>query len=258
MIRRNAITSLVCLVLLAPNAFGQETEKPAAGQDKLDKKVLDIVKQTGDLYKNAKSMHVEGTILGELSNDAGIEKTNTTAVYDVEKPNHFSVRTKSDGDAKKGPDIIADGKNLIVFRKALNQYTEQAAPKSLGEIGLTLLRLGANNAGMLFANILADDPAQLLMDGVTSCTYAGTDKVDGVPVHRMKFVQPQFDWELWVAAEGKPYILRMISVQNGPEGKLTTTETYKNWKLDGTPAEGAFKFEAPKDATKVDRFPRQQ
>ena len=108
--------------------------------------------------------------------------------------------------------------------------------------------------GMLFANVLADDPGDVLMQGVNSCSYVGKDKVDETPVHRMKFSQEGFDWELWVAAEGKPYILRMIRIADGPDGKMTTTETYKNWKLDGEFAKDTFTFSAPKGVTKVDEF----
>jgi hypothetical protein len=70
----------------------------------------------------------------------------------------------------------------------------------------------------------------------------------------MKFVQPQFDWELWVASEGKPVVLRMISISKMGDNQSTTTETYKNWKIDEAPAKDAFTFKAPKDATKVDDF----
>ncbi len=238
-------SALAMLVVMTPSLMAQ---------DKLEKKVVDIVKQTGELYKNAKSMHADGTFASKISNDEGEKEINVTAVIDVEKPSHFSLKTKLDGDAKKGPDIISDGKNIIIYRKALNQYTEQASPKSLGEIGLSLLRIGPVNTGMLFANILADDPGGLLMDGVTECSYVGMDKVDGTPVHRMKFTQPQFDWELWVASEGKPYILRMTSTGEGPNGKVSTVETYKNWKFDPPFAKETFRFTAPQDAKKVDSF----
>jgi hypothetical protein len=235
-------------VVLAPAALAQENK------DKLDKKVIDIVKQTGDLYKNAKSMRVDATITSKVPSGDNEQEIAVAAVYEVEKPNKLAIKTKVGGDEKKGLQVIADGKNLIVLRKTLNQYTEQESPKGLADIGMGLLRLGPVNAGMLFANILADDPADLLMQGVNECSYAGTDKIDGTPVHKMKFSQDQFDWELYVASEGKPYILRMVSMFDGPNGKSTTTETYKNWKFDGEMPKDTFTFTAPKEATKVGGF----
>jgi hypothetical protein len=249
---RVACAALTLVLFLPLAAAAQEKDKPQA--DKIDKRVLDIVKQTGDLYKNAKSFTAEGTIVTKAANDGGEQEIKSTATFAVEKPNRLSIKTLLGGDAKKGPDVIVDGKNLIIYRKGLNQYTEQQAPKGLADVGLGLLRIGAFNVGMLFANILADDPADLLMQGVTACSYVGADKIDNTPVHRMKFTQAEFDWELWVAAEGKPYILRMVSTGQGPNGKFHTTETYKNWKLDEAPAKETFSFTPPKDAEKVQRF----
>ena len=70
----------------------------------------------------------------------------------------------------------------------------------------------------------------------------------------MKFSQDGFDWELWVAADGKPIVLKMIRTGEGPDGKITTTETYKNWKLDGAMNKDTFTFSAPSGAKKVDDF----
>jgi hypothetical protein len=251
---RIALAALA-IAALTPSGLGaQDKGQSQPGGDKIDKKVLEVVKQTGDLYKNAKSMHAEGTFATKISGQGQDREVNVTAVYDVEKPNRLSLRTQVGGDTKKGPDVVADGKKLIVYRKALGQYTEQDSPQGLAEIGLGLLRVGRLDTGMLFANILGDDPADLLMQGVTSCSYVGTDKVDGTPVHRMKFSQEGFDWELWVASEGKPYALRMVVTAEGPNGKMHTTETYKNWKLDAAPGKETFTFTAPADATKVKAF----
>jgi hypothetical protein len=229
-----------------------------AGDDKIDKKVVDIVNQCSALYKSAKAMHAEGAIATTVDNNGQKREFNVAAVFDVERPNHLSVKTKLDGDAKKGPDVIADGKHLTVYRKALKQYVEEDSPDGLGDIGMRLLQVGPGQVGMLFPHVMADDPADLLMQGVNSCSHAGKDKVDDTPVNRLKFSQDGFDWEMWVAAEGKPYILRMIRIQDGENGKVTTTETYRNWKFDAPPAKEAFTFSVPADAKKVDEFEQRQ
>jgi hypothetical protein len=222
--------------------------------DQIDKKVVEIVKQTGALYKDAKSFQAEADIVTNV--DRGGEKRDikVKAVYNIERPNRLSLKTELDGDSAKGPDVIADGSKLTIYAKGRKQYTQEDSPSSLGDIGIKLLQLGPAMTGMLFANVLADDPADLLMQGVNSCSYVGKDKVDGAEVHRMKFSQEGFDWELWVALEGKPYILRMVRIGEGPDGKATTTETYKNWKLDGEIAKETFTFSAPSGVKKVDNF----
>jgi len=253
MYRRSNLGTLALAFLLSVGFLSQQHQLRAA-DDKLDKKVIEIVKQAGELYKNAKTMHAEGTVVTKAEGGDARE-AKVTAVYDVEKPMHFSLRTKINGDATKGPDMVTDGKKMFIYRKAQKQYVEFDAPGSLAETGLDLLRRGLSQAsGMLFANIMGADPADQLMEGVFECSYAGLDKVDGKPVHRLKFKQEGMDWELWVASEGKPYVLRMINMREGPNGKVTTTESYSNWKLDAPIAKETFTFKAPEGATKVDEF----
>lgn len=226
--------------------------------DAIDKRVVDIVKQTGDLYKSAKSFHTTADIVSTIGSGNEAREIKVKAVYDIERPNHLSLKTQVDGDTAKGPDIIADGKKLTILGKSRKQYTQEDAPDKLEGIGMMLLQVGPAMTGMLFANVLAEDPSEMLMNGVNSCSYVAKDKVDNTPVHRMKFSQDGFDWEMWVAAEGKPYILRMIRIAEGPQGKVTTTETYKNWKLDGEIDKGTFTFSAPNGTKKVDAFEEQE
>jgi hypothetical protein len=248
-----AATLILCIPLAVLSQEKADRAKPD-GDNQIDKKVVEFCKKTGEFYKNAKTMHAEGTLVSKFDNNGEKRETTVIAVYDIERPNHLSLRTTVDGDPTKGPDVIVDGKKLTVHRKALKQYLEEEAPENLGEIGLRVLRVGPVMTGMLFGNVLAEDPAELLMQGVNSCSYVGMDKVDGRTVHRMKFSQDGFDWEMWVAAEGKPFILRMIRMAEGDNGKVTTTETYKNWKIDEPLNKQSFVFSAPKDAKKVDEF----
>jgi hypothetical protein len=253
--RQTFTHATVTSVLIAGLALvGPGITRSLQADDQIDKKVVEIVKQTGELYKNAKSFHVEGTFVSKVESGDEKRDINVKAVYDIERPNRLCLKTEFNGDPTRGPDVVADGKKLTVHGKGRKQYTEEDSPPSLAEIGIKLLQLGPATTGMMFGNVLAEDPADVLMQGVNSCSYVGKDKVDGTPVHRMKFSQDGFDWELWVAAEGKPYILRMIRSGEGPNGKITTTETYKNWKLDGTIAKETFKFSAPDGAKKVDDF----
>src|SRR5580692_8475255 len=72
---------------------------PLRAEDKLDKKAVELCKKVGNFYNNAKKREI-----------------NVAAVYDIERPNRLSLKTQMDGDSKKGPDIISDGKKLTVYR----------------------------------------------------------------------------------------------------------------------------------------------
>jgi hypothetical protein len=234
--------------------FCAATAGPLRAEDKLDKKVVELCKKVGDFYKDAKSLHTEGVFVTKIDNNGQKREINVAAAYEIERPNRLSLKTQFNGDATKGPDVISDGKKLTVYRKALHQYVQEDAPKDVSELGARILQVGPAMVGMLFPNVLNDDPADSLMQGVNSCSYVGMDKVDGTPAHHMKFSQDQFDWEMWVASEGKPFILQMTRKIDGENGKATTTETYKKWTVDAPAGKDSFTFAPPKDATKVDEF----
>ena len=227
---------------------------PAAADDKktddLEKKALDIVKQVGDLHKNAKTMHTEVQVVSEIDDGSGKKQVKSTATHDLQRPKHFAMRTRVDGDAQAGPDLISDGKKVFVHAKKQKQYTEDDC-LDIADLTTTILPLGMPFTGMLFQNVLGEDPEKALMEGVTACSYAGKEKVNGTEAHHLKFEQPGLKWELWVAAEGQPFVLKAHSALDANDRKITTTETYQNWKVDVPPSKEAFTFTPGNDAKKV-------
>lgn len=246
--RRLVFTSLTLALVTLPAARADDAKK-----SDLDPKALDLVKQTAALYKGAKSLHAEGTVVTDSDDGGKKQQIKSEAVWDLERPNHFSLRTKLGGDAAAGLDVVCDGKKLFVHAKRRKQYTEEAPAENMAAVAQMLPRY-ARMTGILFLNVLADDPYEALMQGVTSCSYAGKEKVDGTEAHHLKFEQPGLNWELWVAAAGQPVVLKMTSTLEGDNGKATTVETYRNWKIDTTPRKDAFAFEPGAEAKKVDEI----
>jgi hypothetical protein len=121
----------------------------------------------------------------------------------------------------------------------------------MAEVGRQLQRYGHGNTGMLFQNIMEEDPEEMLLDGVTACAYAGAEKVGDKATQHLRFTQPDFSWKMWVAAEGKPFVLKVATTHQVEGGKLIIVETHTDWKLDVTPAAKVFAFSAPSDAKKV-------
>ena len=130
---------------LAVLTFGTSARLQA--DDKLDEKVVGIVKKTGEFYKNAKSFHAEGDIVSNIGDGGEKREIKVKAVYDIERPNHLSLKTQVDGDSAKGPDVIADGKKLTIHGKSRKQYIEEDSPESLEAIGFRLLQIGPGNDG---------------------------------------------------------------------------------------------------------------
>ncbi len=242
--------SLACAALAGP-ARAQDKKK----ENKLDKKAVEICKQSGDLYKSAKSFHADGSIDAKIEGNGQQFDINATLAFDFERPNQLAIKVLVKADPEEGLEFISDGKKLTTFRRKIQQYVQEDAPKDVGGLGKALIKLGPRTPGILLPNVLNADPGASLLDGVNSCSYVGVEKVDGTPAHHLKFSQEGFDWEMWVATEGKPLILRMTRTAELPGGgKLNTNELYKHWTIDAAPAKDAFTFTPPKGSTKVDDF----
>jgi hypothetical protein len=250
--RRLFLLPVLALTLVALPAKADDAKKGT-----MDPKALDILKQTAAVYKDAKAMHVDATVVTDLEGDGGKKHVSTEAVYDMERPNHLALKTKVDGKADLGPDFVSDGKKSYTLAKGKKEYLEEDGYSDFAELARKLPELRLPFTGMLFWNVLAENPYDQLMEGVTSASYAGMDKVNGAEANHLKFEQEGLKWELWIAATGKPVILKFLSHQESDAGKQTCVETYQNWKIDGTPAKDVFTF-SPGEAKKVKSFKEEE
>jgi outer membrane protein assembly factor BamB len=245
---------IVCVSLSVDAPSGSGTAKKAAPKvvvNKVDPKALDIVKQVCEAYKEAKSLHVD--VAADTKIQEGDEKReiHVAGSIDQERPNRFALRVRHVGDDKAGLDFVSDGNNLFVQALRFKQYTEAEAPKEIAELGSKLQRLGHVNTGMLFQNLLTENPYESLVDSLTAGAYVGEEKVGETKAHHVAFKQPDMNWELWVAAEGKPVVLKAGVSQGSDDVKVATVETYKNWKFGQTPSKDAFAFKPAADVKKV-------
>jgi hypothetical protein len=251
----HAIRWFVLLAALTAVCTAGAQESKSKKGPKRDPKVLELVKQTADLCKNAKTLHVEAVVETKVQNGEDKQEILAQCTYDLERPNRFGlhVRLGKDKDAG-GVDCISDGKKLLVHALRLKQYTESAAPASLADLGDKIAALRRSNTGFLVPNLLAEDPYQALMDDVISCAYAGKENVGDVECHHVKVVHPEIRWEFWIAANGKPIVLKAATLIAVDEIRITAEERYGNWKIDEPPNKEAFTIVAPADATKVDEL----
>jgi thiol-disulfide isomerase/thioredoxin len=216
-----------------------------------------ILRKTADYFKAARSVAFEVERVQRIG-DHTIRTTTTVA---FQRPNRFAVRA---GEGIPGVTVVSDGKTMFTFIPALHKYTETEAPASLDGLARDPLVVAALQ-GLMIGELGASDPYAKLMEGVKTARYAGQEALDGAQVHHLLFTQDQFDWELWVAADGDPTIRRVhvdlskARVQApGLEAlknlKMEMSQDYKGWRIDRDLDDKAFVFQPPKDAQKVASF----
>lgn len=222
-----------------------------------------LVRQMATLYGKAKTVQVSCSTTTHVEG-AGLDNKSTITMSIVaEKPNRLAIRTTR---GMMGSDIISDGEKMFTYVSALKTYREREAPAKYDELFQDPGMAAAGGMGVFVLQLVAENPYDSIMDGVTSTEYVGKESLDGVDVHHLRFTQEQFDWEMWLRAGDDP-LLHQLSVdvtksmgamlgQGGqdPQMKITMVKRYEDWKLDEAVAPNTFVFKPPADAKPAGSF----
>lgn len=187
-------------------------------------------------------------------------KQEISSVYDLasEKPNKLALRhVKGMG----GNTVVCDGRKLYIYAQGLNRFEERDAPKQVEELTEGVGPMAGN---MLFVdNLLVNDIYAAIMEGVTLAAYVGQERVEGVECERIRFVQEQFDWELWVSVGAKPVVVQVVSDMTKsfsgmageavpPKGmKMIVANRFSGWTVGEELPAGTFEFAMPAGARKA-------
>jgi hypothetical protein len=231
----------------------------AAGDDakpkkpvKRDPKALEILKQSASLYQKASTLHVDTAIDMEVQNGDEKQEFHNRGSWDLAKPDRFALRALPIEGKDAGVDFVSDGKTLLLHSVRFKQYTQSPAPKGLADVVPLLARVHRSNSGFWVPNLLTDDPYESLIEDIISCSYMGKEKLGRVEAHHVKVVHPETKWEAWIAADGKPHVLKVVTLVAVDEIQISGVENYRNWKLDETPEKTAFSTTPPPGAVKTD------
>jgi len=242
----------------------KETAKPpAVNKDGADSAAVSseaVVRKVAEFYKAAKTVQVREEQVMHVQMQKMDNKTTTNRTVVAEKPNRLAMR--GEGGMQR-LDLVSDGEIFFTYLPMMKTYTEEEAPESI-EHFLTNPMITAMGGGMgaFVVHLLSEDPHRRLMEGVTDSKYVGRETLDGIDMHRLKFVQDQFDWEMWVNAQGDPLISQVSAdmtknlarAQNAFQGKnmkMTSVTRFKDWKFNEPLDSNAFVFTPPEGAEKT-------
>jgi thiol-disulfide isomerase/thioredoxin len=242
----------------APSAAGKPPTTTPSEQPSPE----DLLRQVADVYRKADSFQVDYSQTTNVEVLGQKQQMVSEMQIVARRPNRLAMRTKP---GSQGVDVVSDGEDLYLSLGQFGQYSKSAAPATFDELlvspQFTMLFVMSGGRGPLL-ELLAVDPFATIMEGVTSAKYVAKEAIDGEETHHLRFTQ-EFDWDLWVAANGEP-LVRQMSADMGKamaaagqampgfgEMKMSSLQSYKNWKLDMEPAEDAFAFVPPAGAQEV-------
>ena len=207
-----------------------------------------VLRRMADFYGKAKSYTVDDS----RAIQAGPIPIKQTIGIAVERPNKLAIRSKG---MMLGIDVVDDGETATLIIGSVRKYTQGKAPATFAALAESPELMGivvGSLQGSLMAELIMPDPYKSILDGVTKSTYVGLEDLDGGKVHHLAFVQDQFDWEAWVAAEGDPVLRKTrTDLSKTANQKAELVHTFEGWKFDAPIPAATFAFEAPANFTKA-------
>lgn len=252
----------ILLCVLTATAFTLQADET----EKYSEKAQTLLREMTTQLQEADAFRVD--TINSIKIEAEGMKQEMASEYDfaVKRPDKLSMRLKR---GMMGFTLVSDGETLISYVPAMKKYFEEDAPESIGEIPKTseVWQLGVSSSmgGISIADaIISDDPYKAMMDGVLGTEYMGVENVDAIPCHRIKFIQEDMDWEIWISVKTPRSLRRvapdmedLMALMGDQKPQLQEMEmelsiSYDNWDFSPELDDSLFKFEPPKDAEKGD------
>ncbi len=167
----------------------------------------------------------------------------------LSRPDRLSVDITGDDGRSK---LLYDGKKLVIYVASVKQYA--TLPIS-GDIDKALDE-AQERSGVDFplAELLANDPGDALLAGVTSGGAVGTATIDGVACRHFFFVQAAEDleWEIWLEDNDRALPRRVVVTYRSLLGRPNFIAALSNWDFSTPAPDSDFTFEPPTGVNQVE------
>ena len=196
------------------------------------------------------SVHTENDIEDLLDSEQRVDY-GVSATVTVSRPNKLRAERKGDLVSQV---FYYDGKTLTLYDPDANVYATEPAPETIeGMLGFARDSLGLIVPA---ADLVYPDAYPLLMEGVTSATVVGKSVVNGVKCDHLAFRRPGVDFQVWVAAEGKPLPCKYVVTDIGTPALLSVKTVMSDWATVSAVADDATFTFAPPEGTSAITFMR--
>lgn len=156
-----------------------------------------------------------------------------------------------DGHSSEGRrTVVYDGRQIVFIDHRAGTHARTAASPTLDAVCYWF----TSQYGFLppLAELLVNDPARFLLDGVKRGSHVGTEWISGVKCDHLTFRQPGLTWELWVGVDDslpRQFVQRYSS---GASGTRTVSTTIHRWILNPRVPADRFQIRIPSGSRKVD------
>lgn len=251
--------SILLVAICASGAFVWQAYGQAAGGDK---KAEETLRQMTDYYGKLPAFSCKLDAVFDMEVQQQKNKAVTKVTVRFQRPNKVAFIVD---EGMMGLTTVTNGKQAVQYLPAMKRYMVREAPADLAalfdfDVPTPITMLGMNgdwiptSGEALFKN---------MMSGVTGSKYLGIEKVGKVDCHHCKFMQEDFDWEIWIEASKTPLVrklspdlLKQLAAAGAQiEGaKINYTVNFSDWNVAPKFTDADFEFTPPKGVQRVDNL----
>jgi hypothetical protein len=216
------------------------------------------VESAGNLVHRVADFHHVGVRFARVqvletheTGDSTPPSTHTMEMW-VRRPDQIAARS-ADGSR---PDLISNRDERYTVFRTESRYIQEKSSRTIDDLSDDPAVLSAHGWGVMFGAVLfCEVPFEAIMVGVDVLQYVGQEPVDDVMAHRVRFEQADMTWNMWIAVEGEPRVLK-LEFDRLPGGDRTdapvkATVIYRSWEFNANIPPETFEFHPPAGFTRI-------
>ena len=257
--RKTFSYSLILTTLLATSAIAtaeapKSTSQPKAAEvtkkpPAIDPKAIDALKKMGGFLREQQNFSVRTKTETDMVLESGQKvRTTSNGELKVRRPDHLRADMMS---TNKQRQFFYDGKTFTLFSPQTGFYSVVDAPPTI----LRLADLLEDRYGMELPLVDlfrwgSDEQGEEGFSKITSATFVGTTKIDGVDTDQYAFRQPGVDWQIWIERGDRP-VPRKLLLTTTDDDAQPEHSVEMTWNLNSKTEDAAFAFVPPKDSAEI-------
>lgn len=221
-------------------------------QARLDAQTSTVLQAMSDKLAAAKTLRVTATRDSSPGFYVGFdvaEKARVSAA--VSRPDKIAARADTNLGKRS---VFFDGTNVTFVDHKAGTH---AQVKGSGAIDGTVRSIEEVYGVMPpLAELITNKPSAFLLDGVTSGSCKGKEKIGGTECHHLAFQQANLSWELWVGVSDNLPKKMVITHPNGEGGApLKATLLVEKWELNAPLTTADLAVSVPTNSMRIDMIP---
>ncbi|HSL68767.1 MAG TPA: DUF2092 domain-containing protein, partial [Longimicrobiales bacterium] len=175
------------------------------------------------------------------------QKIQFAGVIDLlaQRPGKLRVEVNSDREHRL---FYFDGKSFTLWAPRLSYYATVPAPATINELATRLE--DKFDIELPLVDLFRWGTSEMQRNEITAATDIGPSQVDGTTCQHYAFRQEGLDWQVWIQNGDYPLPRKIVLTTLTDEARPQLEMVY-TWNLAPSFNDGAFAFEAPKDAKHI-------